>query len=67
MLSEIRNHFLYNPLLRELYPEYCLDPKTPGSRGKFSVPNRRRKQRRESTVATCSPGFQRSEATTTTS
>ncbi len=54
MLSEIRNHFVYNPNLRDIFPEYCLDPKSSGSRGKFTVPNRRRKQRREPTVGTCS-------------
>lgn len=54
MLSEIRSHFLYNPIMRDLFPEYCLSPKTPGSRGKFTVPNRRRKSRKESTVAVCS-------------
>lgn len=54
MLSEIRSHFLYNDIMRDLFPEFCLSPKTPGSRGKFTVPNRRLRNRKESTVGVCS-------------
>jgi len=54
MLSELKSHFVYGRVLRDLYPEYCFREKDAGNRTKFTVPNRERKQRKESTVAVAS-------------
>lgn len=55
MLGAIRNHFLTNPVLRDLYPDYCPAQKDAGNELKFLVKNRK-KVRVEPTVTMASIG-----------
>lgn len=40
ILSEIKGHFVHNPVFRELYPDYCPKPKDAGNSLRLSIPNR---------------------------
>lgn len=59
IITEIENHFRYNPKLRWLYPEYCPpDDKVSdwGSKAEFIIPCRRRKWLKEPTMRVVSIG-----------
>lgn len=53
ILNEIRGHFLHNRIFRELYPDYCPNPKDAGNALRLTVPNRTR-NRKEPTIGVSS-------------
>ena len=51
-LSEVKHHFLHNPVFRSLFPEFCPNgPDDFGTQEEFTVPCRQKKHLREPTVS----------------
>lgn len=50
MLGEVRNHFLYNQKLRDLFPEHAVTKETAGNAYDFTTPARSNWKLREPTV-----------------